>query len=549
MLITEIKNRIIVQSNSFSQKISNKRIDFYSIFLLFTLVIVLLIPRLNGIDFLSGRYLWAEDGNVFINDAQSVGLASIWKPYAGYLHVYPRLVALVANYFYLDIRPIIFLIGWITSYLFLFWTLAKKEKLFGSSFLSLVFLFILVSLQPHNGENLFNITNSQWMLGAALSLLVLTKDPSFKISVVNIILLFLLGLTGPFSLILIPMLILKSFIMKDFRNNYWMYFIVAGSGVLQLWILLHSERLASRAIDPHLWDWLVSFSRIASFGANTLLTKSCALLFYIILIIAMLNKTNLTRQQLEAKIQVILTMMTAALFIFSAQWASKNNLLAIAPLGDATRYAWIPQILIFFSAIIISNNNWLTQISLFSVALIICIQQFHPVAPQNLQFKSFANFAHYEHVTIPINPQWPVFPGWHINGVPQNDVHAEQLNIKSSNISIAGSKANLLQNKLEIVSKSNDPIVTFNDKIICKEASDLGLEFDIWRSEEGWMQLFWDNNGMFSERQSLKRWYPSGLVKAQFALPYTQGGVNIRLDPLEMPGKIKIHKIKVYCLS
>lgn len=549
MLITEIKNRVTVQSNSFSQEISNKKIDFYSIFALFILVIVLLIPRLNGVDFLSGRYLWAEDGNVFINDAQFVGVASIWKPYAGYLHVYPRLVAMVADYFYLGIRPIIFLIGWMISYLFLFWTLTKKAKLFESSFLSLVFLLILVSLQPHNGENLFNITNSQWMLGAVLSLLVLTKDPSFKISVVNIILLFLLGLTGPFSLILIPMLLLKSFIMKDFRKNFWIYLIVVGSGILQLSILLHSERLAAKAIDPHIRDWLISFFRIASFGTSTALTKSCAVLFYIILIITMLNRTPLTQKQSEAKIQVILTMMTAALFIFAAQWASKNNLMAIAPLGDATRYAWIPQILIFFSAIIISNNNWLTQISLFSVALIICVQQFHSVTPQNLQFKSFANFANYVNVTIPLNPQWPIFPGWYINGVPQSDAHAEQLDIKFSNISIGGANANLLPHQLEIISVSNDPIITFNNKIICKEASDLGLEFEIWRSEEGWMQLFWDNNGVFSEQQSLRRWYPSGLVNAQFALPYAQGGVNIRLDPLEMPGEIKIHEVKVYCLS
>ncbi|KTD14142.1 hypothetical protein Lgra_0752 [Legionella gratiana] len=548
MLIAGFKNTVAAQSNSFSQGILNKKVDFFSFFALLILVIVLLIPRLGGLDILSGKYLWAEDGTIFINEAQFIGFASLWKPYAGYLHVYPRLVAIIANYFSLDIRPIIYFIGWMLSYLFLFWILNKKAKIFETSFLSLVFLFILVSFQRYNSQNLFNISYSQWMLGAALSLLVLTKDPSFKSSALNIILLFLLGLTGPFSLILIPILILKSFIIKDFRKNIWMYLVVIGSGIVQLCILLHSERLGSKTIDPHIWDWLTSFIQIVLFGANTVLTKICALFFYVILMITMFSKTNLTLKQSEIKIQVALNMMGAVLFIFAAQWACKENPMAVA-LDDATRYVWIPQTLIFFSAIIISNNNLLTQIALFTVAFIICFQQFHPVTFQNLQFKSFANFANYTNITIPISPQWAEFPGWHINGVPRNNVPAEQVNIKFSTISVAGAKTNLLKNKFEIISISNDPMLTFNNKIICKKASDVGLEFNIWRSHEGWMQVFWDNNGMFSEQKSLRRWYPSGLVKAQFALPYAHGGVNIRFDPLEMPGEIKVNNIKVYCLS
>lgn len=43
------------------------------------------------------QYLWAEDGSIFINQAHTLGLAALWQPYAGYLHLYPRLVALLAN--------------------------------------------------------------------------------------------------------------------------------------------------------------------------------------------------------------------------------------------------------------------------------------------------------------------------------------------------------------------------------------------------------------------------------------------------------------------
>ncbi|RKI00306.1 hypothetical protein [Corallococcus sp. AB038B] len=38
-------------------------------------------------------HLWAEDGAVFLSDALAHGLGATFKPYAGYLHVVPRLVA------------------------------------------------------------------------------------------------------------------------------------------------------------------------------------------------------------------------------------------------------------------------------------------------------------------------------------------------------------------------------------------------------------------------------------------------------------------------
>lgn len=37
--------------------------------------------------------LWAEDGTVFINQARELGVSSLWTTYAGYFHIYPRLVA------------------------------------------------------------------------------------------------------------------------------------------------------------------------------------------------------------------------------------------------------------------------------------------------------------------------------------------------------------------------------------------------------------------------------------------------------------------------
>lgn len=77
---------------------------------LLLLVIAILIFRMDEFSYFPGKYLWAEDGSVFINGAQSLGVAALWKPYAGYVHAYPRLISLLANHFELIHRPQILLI-------------------------------------------------------------------------------------------------------------------------------------------------------------------------------------------------------------------------------------------------------------------------------------------------------------------------------------------------------------------------------------------------------------------------------------------------------
>jgi hypothetical protein len=43
------------------------------------------------------RTLWGEDGAIFINQAREFGFSSLWITYAGYFHLYPRLVAWLSS--------------------------------------------------------------------------------------------------------------------------------------------------------------------------------------------------------------------------------------------------------------------------------------------------------------------------------------------------------------------------------------------------------------------------------------------------------------------
>ena len=169
----------------------------------------------------------------------------------------------------------------------------------------------------------------------------------------------------------------------------------------------------------------------------------------------------------------------------------------------------------------------------------------------NLQFSSFAKFSEYQKVNIPIHPQWATYPSWSIEGEPSGSQAVAQLNkidVELNSFTATHAKLNLSASELLMDSGSNVPILESNSRFICENSTDVGLEIEINRSSEGWMQVFFNNTPRFSEVKALRRWYPSGLVTAQFAFPNESGGFYIRLALSELPGKDKIEKITIYCL-
>jgi hypothetical protein len=525
-------------------------INRFTIATLFVLATVLLIPRLVGFHFFAGEYLWTEDGNIFLNQAQSLGVASLWHPYNGYLHAYPRLIAFCANYFELVSRPFVFLVGWYLAYLFMFLLLILRAKELGASFYSLVFLVTLVSLQPNYGENFFNITNAQWLLATGLSVLILTiSSEPFRITFTRFVFLLLMGLTGPFSIILIPVLALKAFLQKDVKNNAWIFITLLGCALVQIYCLVNSGRAATGGINTQFWVWMTALFRDLLFGANKLSTIVAAVVFWTLLLTVIIDKYRVN------KITTTLTLpatflCTAVLFILAGLYTNKSDPMTTTALGDGNRYTWIPFVLIVFCAILVSSQRRVIQVSLFGLAMFICYIDFHHTSLPNSQFKSFANFANYKEVTIPINPIW-MNSMWYINGIPFDKKPLNrlyQVELDSTKVVASGAEIKKSLSGIEVESNSNDPSLILPGKFECTHASDFAVEIELTRSKEGWMQLFWNNTSNFTELNSMRRWYPAGLVKAQFAFPNIQDGVYLRFDPLEIPGHAEISKITAYCL-
>ena len=533
---------------------SVERVSAWSFFLfIFFIALLVLIPRLDGFDYFPGKYLWAEDGVIFINESQTMGAAAIFEPYAGYLHFYPRIVAYFSSSMDLIYRPLVTLAGWVFAYLLLAYALAKGARALGFGWFSSVSLICLMSLQPTYGETFFNITNSQWMLGAALVILVLIyTEETQRQKIIKSILLIPLCLTGPFSIILVPVLVLILFLKKDWCINKTIYIVIFSCAVIQLLVLIKSGRATSGEISQMPWDWFLAFSQLLMFGANSITVLCTALLFWFLVIFSLTR--NLFQPGFDRKklLLPLLLIITAVIFIFASLYSSKQNPLAIAVLGGGDRYKWIPYVLIFFAALIASVENLKIHIIIIIVSGFICFKNFHHVSSPNLQFKSYTNYSRFQEVIIPINPQWATYPGWHIKVAPSrstDEIDMRHVEISQDSIFTVEARADFVHDGMNLTSIGNDPIVLLKKPIFCKGSADLAVEINMTRHSEGWVQLFWSETGNFSEVDSIRRWYPAGSVKAQFAFPIPGGGAYIRFDPMEFVGAAKVQEIKVYCLQ
>ena len=150
---------------------------------------------------------FAEDA-VFYSDALTMGVRSVLAPYAGYHHFAIRLVAWTTVHFDPLYAPRIFLFSSV------FITIAVAAACFSPRIdLPVRPLFALsIVLVPHTCEVFDNLTNINWILALGLILLALAKDPKTPLQWgLDIITMFLTGLSGPFVAVWLPLFFWRVF--------------------------------------------------------------------------------------------------------------------------------------------------------------------------------------------------------------------------------------------------------------------------------------------------------------------------------------------------
>jgi hypothetical protein len=298
---------------------------------------------------------WAEDGTIFFSQAYNLGwFHALFHAYAGYFHAIPRLAASLALLAPLSIAPLVtnlIAIGlWALPVNLLLsarsaaWGSLQYRGLLACSYLAL----------PNCAEVGYGVTNSQWLVAlSAFLLLVAAPAKTRGIRIAELFFLALAGLTGPFSLFLLPIAIFLAWKRRG-PWNWGSAGVLATCSILQVCGLL--------VVDPTRWTHhplganAGLFMRIlggqiyfgALLGGNSL-ANSTSPLGYVLLMIASIAGTALLaycflRSGLEMKLLLVLAAMVLAGSLVSStmNYASGQPVWEMLAESGGLRYWFFP---------------------------------------------------------------------------------------------------------------------------------------------------------------------------------------------------------------
>lgn len=215
-------------------------------------VLFFVLVSIKGIDRLVYPAIWAEDGRVFLKQAFEIGWSSLLKPYDGYFHTIPRLIALISACFPIEAIPVIIVLlcyGIFTYTITLPFTKPYKWLFCNQVFSLAIAIVLLVS--PGQATMLGNGTNLHWYLLLLLSILGL-KDIRMPYSFGEIVIAFLCVSSEGAVIILLP-LFLTRYIMKKTQRVSSSY----GDLLIVIFILLFTF---VNLLQPQKADFTFTFS-------------------------------------------------------------------------------------------------------------------------------------------------------------------------------------------------------------------------------------------------------------------------------------------------
>lgn len=233
--------------------------------------VVLFVGR--GIARIVHPAFWAEDGAQFFSEQISRGgLDVLLTPYAGYLHVIPRLIALLYAPLPFTVVPLLYAVTAVVVALGLF-SIVLSERL---SWLlptprARAVAFVLLCVSPVLSEVYGNIANLIFVGGVGLFLIALCDDPTSRVGrVVEVLVVALLATSGPVVVLLLPVIIHRWWRVGRSAQSALVAAVAIAGAVIQAIIYASSSRttpgggsveLAVRAVVERVaGGWLFGFS-------------------------------------------------------------------------------------------------------------------------------------------------------------------------------------------------------------------------------------------------------------------------------------------------
>jgi hypothetical protein len=238
-------------------------------FLVFGLAIIALFLRCPRL--LTHAQFYAEDGTIWFAQAYNDGwLASISLPQAGYLNTMPRIAAGLALLAPLSRAPLIMaVVGLLVQGLPVPILLSSRLRNWASLPTRMLLAAIYIAL-PNAREIHVVATNTQWHLALAAALVAFASSPvTWRGRLFDVALLLLASFTGPYCILLAPMVLL----FWSLRRRPWTAVVctlIGSAACTQIALLLLSTH---RLVQGELGATPEAFLRIL--GGHVI---ACALL-------------------------------------------------------------------------------------------------------------------------------------------------------------------------------------------------------------------------------------------------------------------------------
>lgn len=357
--------------------------------------------------------LWAEDGSIFLMQADLHGTSALAMPYMGYLHTLPRLIAWVA--------PRVLDPAWWPAFYnglsFVIW-LAVLARLFTSRFNlpEKPWLALALIVVPHTGEVFFNVTNLQWLTAFVLIQQAIIAAPkTWGERIGDLAILGVVTLTGPFGIAFLPLFAWRWWCDRS-RDNALAFVFVGLCAALQAWFVMRTGPRFEFQTEPlRLWPNLVVLARRLIvwpvLGRDLALGLSPAAVagFGGTILVGLLGWVLRPHPQRRLRVQIVLAF---ALITLAGIYRTRPDTWAADNLDFGDRYFYIPRVLLGW-LLIWEFNSQPRALANFARALCLVVVVVHArnymlPAPQNYHWAS-----HVEPIRRGVRADLPILPeGW-----------------------------------------------------------------------------------------------------------------------------------------
>jgi hypothetical protein len=335
--------------------------------------------------------LYAEDGSIFLAFNDLSGVHAFIEPYMGYLHTLPRLVAwAVSRLFDPAWWPAFYNGAAFAGWLFVVGRIFSPRLDWPAK----PWLALALVMWPQTGEVLSNLTNLQWCTALLLvQQAVIARPVTWSERVGDAVMVLLVGLTGPFVVALVPLLVWRWW--RDRRGDNAALVILAGCcAAVQAWFVWRTgPKFAFPPFDlggflvivgQHLLGWSALGDAWARSWPRWVL-GAFGLVPTVVLLVAAFRPSPLRRFRVPVALACLL-MLAAVVYRSRPDTWNFDNLW----FGD--RYFYLPRVLLFWLLVWefhagLSALAWLAR-GLYAACVVVHLPGYILPAPPNYHWSA-----------------------------------------------------------------------------------------------------------------------------------------------------------------